>query len=128
VPTLNAEKSKDRYDRMFQAHQSGLFASTQHVWQGGLATALAKSCVAGQHGALIDLSKVSEDLSTAMWSESKSRFLVSVVSNKVSELEKLFPEAIEIGEVAGDELVIAGLDKVSIEKLSEAYRETFSDF
>ncbi len=128
VPVLNAEESKDRYDRMFVAHQSGLLASSQHVWQGGLATALAKSCVAGQLGAHVDLSKISEDLSTAMWSESKSRFLVSVASNKVGELEKLFPEAIEIGEVAGDDLVIAGLDAVSVEKLSDAYRETFSKF
>lgn len=128
VPVVNAEESKDRYDRMFVAHQGGLFASSQHVWQGGLATALAKSSVAAQQGAHVDLSKVSDDLATAMWSESKSRFLVSVAPNKVSEFETLFPEAVEIGEVAGSDLVIAGLEIVAVEKLAEAYHDTFSKF
>lgn len=128
VPVLNAEESKDRYDRMFAAHQGGLLASSQHVWQGGLATALAKSSVAAQMGAHVDLAKVSADLSTAMWSESKSRFLVSVAPKNVSEFEKLFPEAVEIGEVAGLDLVVAGLEKVSVEKMTGAYFETFSKF
>jgi phosphoribosylformylglycinamidine synthase len=128
VPVLNPEESKDRYDRIFVAHQSGLLASSQHVWQGGLATALAKSSVAAQLGAHIDLAQVADKLSTAMWSESKSRFLVSVAPDKVSELEKLFPEAVEIGEVAGDDLVIAGLDAVSVENMTEAYFETFQSF
>ncbi len=128
VPALKAEESKDRYDRMFTAHQSGLLASSQHVWQGGLATALAKSCIASQNGAHIDLAQVSEDLPTALWSESKSRFLVSVAPHNVDELQKLFPEAAEIGEVAGSDLVIAGLETLSVEKLSKAYHDTFKSF
>jgi phosphoribosylformylglycinamidine synthase len=128
VPVLNAEKAKSRYVRMFSAHQKGLLASSQHVWQGGLATALAKSCIAAQMGAHVDLNKISEDLATAMWSESKSRFLVSIASEKVSEFEKLFPEAVEIGEVAGSDLVIAGVEAVSVEKMAEAYFDTFKSF
>ena len=128
VPVLNSEKSKDRYDRIFQAHASGLLASSQHIWQGGLATALAKSSIAAQQGAHVDLSEISNDLATALWSESKSRFLVSIAPDKVSELEKLFPEAVEIGEVAGSDLVIAGLDTTSVEKLTEAYHDTFKKF
>ncbi len=128
VPVINAEESKDRYDRMFAAHQDNMFASSQHVWQGGLATALAKSSVAAQMGAHVDLSKVSDDLATAMWSESKSRFLVSIAPANVEKFSALFPEAVEIGEVAGEELVIAGLDKISVEKMTEAYHDTFSKF
>jgi phosphoribosylformylglycinamidine synthase len=128
VPIVDTKKAKDRYKRMFQAHQDGLFASSQYIWQGGLGVALAKSCVAGELGAHIDLSFVSEDLSTAMWSESKSRFLVSVANNKCDELAKLFPEAIEIGEVAGDQLVIAGMGMVKVAELSASYQETFKDF
>ena len=128
VPVLNAEEAKDRYDRMFVAHQGGLLASSQHVWQGGLATALAKSCVAGAQGARVDLLKVSEDLATAMWSESKSRFLVSVAPANVEKFSVLFPEAVEIGEVAGSDLVIVGLETLAVEKLSEAYHDTFKKF
>lgn len=128
VPTLNAEQSKDRYQRIFTAHQNGLLASSQHIWQGGLATALAKSCVASQMGAHVDLSAVSTDLATAMWSETKSRFLVSIAPDRVSEFEKLFPEALEIGEVAGTDLVIAGLATVSVADMTEAYKDAFSKF
>ncbi len=128
VPMVDPAKAKDRYERIFKALQDGLLASSQYVWQGGLGAALAKSCVAGQMGAHIDLSSVSSDLATAMWSESNSRFLVSVAGDKCDELAKRFPEAIEIGEVAGDQLVIAGADALSVADLSAAYHETFRDF
>ncbi|NJP03995.1 phosphoribosylformylglycinamidine synthase, partial [Candidatus Gracilibacteria bacterium] len=128
VPSVDPKAAKDRYERVFKAHQDGLLASSQYIWQGGLGAALAKSCIAGELGAHIDLSSVSNDLATAMWSESKSRFLVSVADNKCDELAKRFPEAIEIGEVAGERLVIAGADAVSVAELSASYQETFSKF
>ncbi len=128
VPSLDPTKAKDRYKRIFNAHRAHLFASIQHVWQGGLATALAKSCIAGQMGAHVDLEKVSSDVATALWSESKSRFLVSVSSKNVEKFEKQFPEAIEIGEVAGTDLIIAGLKDLSVAELTQAYKETFKEF
>lgn len=128
VPVVDTAVATDRYRRIFAAHQAGLLASCQHVWQGGLAAALAKSCVAGQVGAHVDLGAVHADATVALWSESRSRFLVSVDSSKCDEFVKNFPEAVEIGEVEGDSLVIAGVGPIDVTELSGAYRETFKKF
>jgi len=128
VPKVDTAKSLARYRQIFTAHKNDLFTSIQHVGIGGLSVALAKSCIAGEVGAHVDLPSVADDLRVALFSETKSRFLISVAPDREEEFEKMFPEARQLGEVSGDTLVIAGVDPIAVVDLTENYRATFKNF
>ena len=107
-----------------------LFSSTLVLSKkaGGLGIALAKSCIAGEFGAKIDLVNVSDDLNTAMFSESKSRFLISIDPAKEAKFREIFPTAIEIGEVVGDSLNIDQAGEFKVSDLTDKYKGVFGDY
>lgn len=128
VAQVNTESAFDRYERMFKASQTNLFQSVIHVDKGGLAVALAKSAMAGQRGADIKFTtELRNDAS--LFSESKSRFVVSVNPAKQAEFEALFGDAKALGTVGGDTLTINnGLVDLSVADLTAAYHSTFSNY
>ncbi|MBT3349459.1 phosphoribosylformylglycinamidine synthase [bacterium] len=128
VPKISAEKSLARFRKIFAAHGENLFTSIAHVGIGGLAAAISKSCIAGEIGAHVDFSNLADDLRIALFSESKTRFLVSIAPDRETEFQKMFSDAKLLGEVSGTDLVIAGVDPISISKLTENYRGTFLEF
>ncbi|MCF7846700.1 MAG: phosphoribosylformylglycinamidine synthase [Candidatus Gracilibacteria bacterium] len=128
VPVVDPETSLARFQQIFASHQRDLFTAIQHVGIGGLASALAKACIGGQMGAHVDLSSASSDLRVALFSESKSRFLVSVAPDREEEFQTMFPDARLLGEVGGEDLVIAGVDPIAVSDLDKKYRGTFGKF
>ncbi len=128
VPKVDLEKSLAKFRGIFAGHQENLFASVQHIGVGGLGAALAKSCIAGQLGANVNLAKIHEDLNTALFSESKSRYLISVDPAKEAKFREIFPEAIEIGEVGGDVLKIDQVGEFKVSDLAGKYKGTFGDY
>jgi phosphoribosylformylglycinamidine (FGAM) synthase-like enzyme len=109
--------------------QKGLVQSAHDTAEGGIAVALAESCISGKLGAEIQLT---EELRTDvnLFSESQSRIILSVSpehAEKIKEMAKKQEVPIkEIGKVKGQELSITHNGKTVISqpitKLEEAWR------
>jgi phosphoribosylformylglycinamidine synthase subunit PurL len=98
APQLDLEVEAKRQETLLEAIRQGVVASAHDVAEGGLSIALAESVMSGEIGAKVTLT--GEEV-TALFSESQSRFLVSVKRENKEEFEKLV-DAILIGEVTED--------------------------
>ena len=92
VPEVDASSALARYKALHNAMSKGLVSSCHDCSDGGLAVALAESAFAGGLGLEADLSKapfegVTKDYEL-LFSESASRFVVSVKPGKKEEFEK----------------------------------------
>ena len=77
-----------------------LYVSAHDLSEGGLAVALAESLFKGQGlGAQVN---VTGDATVALFSESQSRFLVTVKAENKEQFENLWTEASQIGSVTND--------------------------
>ncbi len=125
IPFVDAKKNIKTYDVISNAIQKSLVASAIGVGRGGLAVALAKSGIAGQLGASVDLSKIPGSARTdeaRLFSESQGRFVISICSGKEQEFEKELKGIAFacVGEVGG-----SALFDVLLSQLTEAYRTFF---
>ncbi|NLE66414.1 MAG: phosphoribosylformylglycinamidine synthase [Lentisphaerae bacterium] len=124
------------YHAMEQATGGAFLRSSHTPALGGLAAALAHSALGGRLGAEVDLSRapaerVSSD-DEILFSESNSRFVVSVAPNHCETVENLFSGLPfgRIGVVTGTcRLQIRGLDgrtaiDAPLDALSKAFKET----
>lgn len=131
VPQVDTETAYERYQKLYQASQEEMLHSVLHIDRGGLGIALMKASISGQMGADVDLSNLAPELRNdhKLFSESKSRFLVSISPDKKDAFETLFPQAQAIGAVNnGEKLVIQGVAELSIAEITEAYHATFKDY
>jgi len=133
IPAVDMVDNKKVYKKYHELIKRGLLASGHDCSEGGLALALAESCIGGDLGAEIDRAFLNESsfLTTEelLFSESSGRFLVSV--NPLSEDEfisivKDIP-CTRIGTTNNSrELVIREgstvLVSIGIDELTEAYR------
>ena len=128
VPAVDGEKALEIYAAMNKATNAGLLKSATSPSKGGLGIALALIAVGGQLGASVDLSSLGGfDAATQLFSESNSRFIVSVAPEKAAELEALFSglPVTKIGEVIADKtLKIAGSIDVELDALEKPFKET----
>ncbi len=128
VPAVDGEKALEIYAAMNKATDAGLLKSATTPSKGGLAVSLALTAIGGQLGAEVDLSSLGEfDAATQLFSESNSRFVVTVAPEKAAELEALFaglPIA-KIGSVTEEKkLVVNGALNVDIDALVKPFKET----
>ena len=134
VPVVDTKKNAKAYDAVSSTIQKGLVASAIGVGRGGLAVALAKSCVAGQLGAQVELVKLAGNAKSSealLFSESQGRFVLSVARSAQKEFEKLFKGVAltSIGEVVQAASLSIALPKEKVElplsALTDAYRSFF---
>lgn len=124
APELNIEVEKERQDQILKAIQTGLVESAHDLSEGGLSVALSECLFGAKNlGATV---KISGNPVSALFSETQSRFLVSVKKENQSEFEKLV-EAELIGEVTSSEnLQIlaeeAPVLEASVVELKEAWK------
>lgn len=109
-PQLDLNKEKSLINAVLKATQSGLVQSAHDLSEGGLAVALAESCISGGLGAQVELHASDLRADIALFSESQSRILLSASPNQADELEQLIiqhgvPVRV-IGRVEGKDLVI----------------------
>lgn len=94
VPSLDIPAALALYAAMAKATAAGLLRSSHTPTLGGLAVAFALAAAGGDVGAEIDLSGVPADGKLAddarLFSESNSRFVLTVEPSKAAELESLF--------------------------------------
>ncbi|MEF2967815.1 phosphoribosylformylglycinamidine synthase subunit PurL [Paenibacillus sp. M1] len=108
-PRLDLAVEKRLLDTVLGAIQSGLVRSAHDLAEGGLAVALAESCISGGLGAKVDFnSPLRPDV--ALFSESQSRILLSASPDQAEELQEYIAShgvpVERIGQVAGSDLVI----------------------
>ncbi|QJC27306.1 phosphoribosylformylglycinamidine synthase subunit PurL [Anaplasma platys] len=98
IPQVSAASAKVLYKKFHQATQAQVISSAIAPGIGGIAVSLIKSLIGGKMGADIDLSAVltydipRDDMwaHTVLFSESQSRFVVTVALEKQKEFEEIF--------------------------------------
>lgn len=104
VPQVDAERARNRYDRLHQAIKAGLVAACHDMSEGGLAVCLAEMAFAGMIGVDVDLSGIpcpdtgQADL-VRLFAESNSRFLCEVSTDNVAAFRSIMgdEDVLEIG-------------------------------
>ena len=104
VPKVRKEDARRLYLKMNQAQQAGLLVSAHDCSDGGLAIALAEAAFGGYLGADILFPEQDLTLAAQLFSESHSRFVVSVDSQKQKAFEEIFQDDAQyLGTVRDDD-------------------------
>ncbi|MGG4107791.1 phosphoribosylformylglycinamidine synthase subunit PurL [Paenibacillus lautus] len=129
-PELNLDTEKKLLSGVLKAIQSGLVQSAHDVSEGGLAAALAESCISGNVGASVQWSTDLRN-DVALFSESQSRIVLSVSPDHKNALEKLLQEAgvpfTALGVVGGNKLSININGASALEESVEALKSVWED-
>ena len=130
VPKVNAGAARRLYERLGIAMDQHLVASCHDCSDGGLGVALAESAFAGGFGMHIDLDALGLDSNVvALFSESASRFAVTVHFEKAAAFEKALEgcPVTRLGHVIPEELFRISArggyeDEVALAELKEAWQ------
>ncbi|ASA25587.1 phosphoribosylformylglycinamidine synthase subunit PurL [Paenibacillus donghaensis] len=107
-PALDLATEKKLLEAVLGAIRGGLVRSAHDLSEGGLAAALAESCISGGIGANVDLSAGGLRHDVALFSESQSRIVLTAAPERAEELKAAIAAGgvpVEIiGAVGGDRL------------------------
>ncbi|UQZ34771.1 phosphoribosylformylglycinamidine synthase subunit PurL [Paenibacillus sp. PK3_47] len=107
-PALDLPTEQKLLDAVLSAIRSGLVRSAHDLSEGGLAAALAESCISGGVGANVELSANGLRPDVALFSESQSRIVLTAAPDRAEELKAAvaaYGVPVEIiGTVGGDRL------------------------
>ncbi|MGE7907152.1 phosphoribosylformylglycinamidine synthase subunit PurL [Peribacillus sp. NPDC094092] len=104
APELDLAIEQKRQQQILTAIQKGLVASAHDLSEGGLAVALAESLFgAGKLGAKVN---ISGETVSELFSETQSRFLLSIKPENKAAFEALVEDAICIGSVTADNKLV----------------------
>lgn len=104
APTIDLDVEVSRQDALLKAIQLGLVASAHDIAEGGFAVALAEKTF-GVQNLGVDVT-ISGSAITALFSESQSRFIVTVKEHQAESFELIIKDAVKIGTVTSDKSVI----------------------
>ncbi len=106
VPIVRKEDALRIYQKMMKAHEKNWLVSAHDLSDGGLAVALAESAFGGEMGVSIELQDNGLSVNADLFSESHSRFIVSVYPDNTDAFEKLFGnDATLLGKVSASRKV-----------------------
>ena len=101
APSIDLQVEAERQDQLLKAIQAGLVQSAHDVAEGGLAVALAES-VFHEKGLGLNVT-IDGDATVALFSETQSRFIVTVKNENKGAFEKIVQSTKkEIGQVTDD--------------------------
>ncbi|MDY0410557.1 phosphoribosylformylglycinamidine synthase subunit PurL [Virgibacillus soli] len=104
APSIHLTTEANRQEQLLTAIKEGLVTSAQDISEGGLAIALAECLFASKElGALVHLTG---DPTTELFSETQSRFIVSVKKQHQQAFEKMMEDAKQIGEVTNNKQLV----------------------
>jgi len=135
VPRVNAQSARKLYIALEKAICEGVVASCHDCSDGGLGVALAESAFSGGLGMTIKLTKVPVEnvrrSDTILFSESQSRFVVTVAPENVMRFEALMKGNVfaDVGAVtAQQDFTVMDGEKVvlcaGIDELKDAWQKT----
>lgn len=129
-PQLDLEVEKKLLKGVLGAIQQGMVRSAHDLAEGGLAVALAESCISGGLGAQVN---VTTDLrpDVALFSESQSRILLSAAPHKAEALESYLrgldiPVSV-LGKVEGSGLTIEVNGQPGVQESVASLKQTWED-
>lgn len=112
APELDLAVEKSRQDNLLKAIQAGLVESAEDISEGGLAVCLAESVIrADGLGAEVNLTG---DVTEQLFSETQSRFLVTVNKENKGKFEALLTDAHVIGQVTENAVLQMNVNEESI--------------
>lgn len=129
-PEIDLATEKKVLDAVLGAIQKGLVASAHDLSEGGIAVAVAESCISGRLGAEIALTT---DLRTdhLLFSESQSRILLSAKPEQAAALQAWLTEQgvvhAPIGNVKGSSLTINVNGKAGIQAPVQQLEKVWKD-
>lgn len=124
APAINLEVEAARQQALLKAIKAGLVQSAHDVAEGGLAVALAETTF-GAQGLGIDVT-LTGSATTALFSETQSRFVVTVKEENAAAFVETVKDAQKIGVVTNDALVkINGDNGVLVEGTVEEFRSSW---
>jgi phosphoribosylformylglycinamidine synthase subunit PurL len=123
APDLDAEQRLARL--LAAAAEAGLLSAAHDLSDGGLAVALAESCLRGGTGCVV---RLPGDPFTALFSESAARAIVAVRPDAEAPFQALcaelgVPES-SIGMIGGDQLVVEGSFAIGLAELAAVHTQT----
>ncbi|MGB9820010.1 MAG: phosphoribosylformylglycinamidine synthase subunit PurL [Pseudothermotoga sp.] len=125
-PLLNLELEKRLHRACLRLIREKIIKSAHDISEGGLAIALAESCILGNTGIICNLS-TNARADFALFGETQSRVIVSLSKEKLSVLEKIAREEeiqiMPIGEVVEEDFVII----INKEKIIDTDIKTIKD-
>ncbi|MFZ0446095.1 MAG: phosphoribosylformylglycinamidine synthase subunit PurL [Bacillus sp. (in: firmicutes)] len=112
APAIDLQVEAKRQNLLTTAIREGLVVSAHDLSEGGLAVGLAESLFKGQ-GLGVEVN-VTGDATVALFSESQSRFLVTVKAENKEQFEKLWTGASQIGSVTNDGKMTVSINGESV--------------
>ncbi|GIN23037.1 MAG TPA: phosphoribosylformylglycinamidine synthase subunit PurL [Bacillus bacterium] len=126
APAIDLAVEAKRQKQILTAIREGLVSSAHDISEGGAAVALAE-CLFGTDGLGAEVT-LAGDKTTALFSETQSRFIISVKKDNQAAFEETVKDAMLIGEVTDSaELVILNENKELViksdsRKMEEAWK------
>lgn len=121
APSIDLQVESRRQQQLLSAIREGVVASAHDLAEGGLAVALAESLF-GSNGLGANV-LLKGDVTIALFSETQSRFLVSVPQEKKEQFENIVTEAVLIGEVVDNGLLTAVCNESNEKVLEENIKD-----
>jgi len=122
-PDLDAERRLAGL--LIAAAEAGVLSAAHDLSDGGLAVALAESCLRGETGCVVT---VPGDPFTSLFSESAGRAIVAVRPGAETAFDQLRAAhdvpGVRLGTVGGDSLVFAGLFTIGLAELAAVHTRT----
>jgi phosphoribosylformylglycinamidine synthase subunit PurL len=122
-PAVDLDAERAAASLLAAAARAGLLTAAHDVSDGGLAVALAESCLAGRHGCRVSLPG---DGFTFLFSESAARLVVAVAPGAEAEFDRLCAAhgvpATVLGTVGGASLEVEGSFAVPLDELATAHQ------
>jgi phosphoribosylformylglycinamidine synthase len=126
-PSLDLAREKAVNQLILTAAQNGYLRSAHDCAEGGMLVALAEACLLGGMGVRCPAVRPEPPLrmDSAFFGESQSRYIVSVPSRAMPELQSLarkhHVEISLLGMAGGDSIEFEGQFKLSLEELRQAW-------
>jgi phosphoribosylformylglycinamidine synthase subunit PurL len=124
-PAVDLEAERSLAGVLVAGARLGLLAAAHDLSDGGLAVALAESCLAGGQGCTAVLAG---DAFTGLFAESAARAVVAVSPGAEAEFAGLCAEhgvpCVELGVTGGASLEVTGLFTIPLDELAAAHRGT----
>jgi phosphoribosylformylglycinamidine synthase len=126
-PALDLELEMSVQGVVRDGIRSGVVKSAHDCSEGGIAVALAESCIAGDLGAEVHLHDELHPVAS-LFGETQSRIVVTVAENDADAfVERLVAAEVPysvLGTAGGEHLSICGRLEVSIDEMREAHQAT----
>jgi len=112
VPKVRKNIAKNTYKLMNSAQKQNLIKSSHHISDGGLIVSVIESCFGTQFGCLLNIKK---DINISLFSESNSRFVISINKKDKVQFEQLLGKYCEfIGIVDNSKKITVNHKKKTI--------------